>query len=235
MGEKRYYLAVPFQEKEQAKALGAHWDWQVKKWYVTDPESPACNRWPIRDLKLPLIFPGEDREWGSSRLFVDLVPSSCWFTNVRSAVKAADWDILRKHIYARAGNRCEICGAEGRLEAHERWFYDEKRGVQVLKRLIALCPNCHLATHFGLAQLKGLEEQAFAHLQRVNKWTRAEAEKHVEEAFQVWEERSKRVWALDLSMLELAGFQVQAPDAHERKNIAQEKQQDEPFERFRKL
>lgn len=28
----RYYLAVPYSEKDEAKALGAKWDWDKKKW-----------------------------------------------------------------------------------------------------------------------------------------------------------------------------------------------------------
>ncbi len=30
----RIYLTVPYDEKDQAKALGAKWDGVVKKWYV---------------------------------------------------------------------------------------------------------------------------------------------------------------------------------------------------------
>jgi len=31
----RVYLNCPFEEKDEAKALGAKWDWRQKKWYVT--------------------------------------------------------------------------------------------------------------------------------------------------------------------------------------------------------
>ncbi len=223
MSETCYYVAVPFAEKEAAKALGARWDPKRKQWYVTDPGSPVRTRWPAHILALPSTFPGEDRAWGGARLFVDLVPSSCWFTNVRSAVDPADWDALRRHVYRRAGNRCEICGASGRLEAHERWAYDAGRCVQALKRLIALCPNCHAATHFGLAQIRGLKGQALAHLQRVNRWTRAQAVAHVEDAFRIWEEQSRHDWTLDLSLLERAGIRVRAPSACERGALAEER------------
>ncbi|EQD31721.1 hypothetical protein B2A_13732, partial [mine drainage metagenome] len=75
--------------------------------------------------ELPTVLPGEERGFGGNTLFVDLVPQTAWFTNVRSAVSRGDWDRLRKHVYVRAGNKCEVCGASGRLEAHERWEYDE--------------------------------------------------------------------------------------------------------------
>jgi hypothetical protein len=73
-------------------------------------------------------------------------------------------------ITNRAGERCEACGQTAdpptgrRLEAHERWIYDEPTGVQTLRRLICLCSQCHTFTHFGLAQIKGQADEALAHL-----------------------------------------------------------------------
>jgi hypothetical protein len=57
-------------------------------------------RWAPRSL-LPDLLPGEDRSFGSG-LFVDLVPRSCWFTNVRTCVAAADWDWVRQMVFRRA-------------------------------------------------------------------------------------------------------------------------------------
>ncbi|MBQ5440405.1 MAG: hypothetical protein IIT49_06440 [Clostridia bacterium] len=34
----RYYLNVPYANKEMAKALGARWDPDKKKWYYTNPK-----------------------------------------------------------------------------------------------------------------------------------------------------------------------------------------------------
>ena len=77
---ERFWLDVPFAEKDKAKAAGACWDPSERLWYVSVP-SERVRRWfPLSD---PL--PGENREFGSG-LFVDLVPESCWFTNVRSCV-----------------------------------------------------------------------------------------------------------------------------------------------------
>ena len=49
MNEKhpeRAYLAVPFDEKDQAKALGARWDKAVKGWYIPFGVNPALfDRW----------------------------------------------------------------------------------------------------------------------------------------------------------------------------------------------
>ena len=50
----------------------------------------------------------------SPRLTIELVPSTCWFSNVRSNISKQDWDRLRKETYKKANYRCEICGGVGR-------------------------------------------------------------------------------------------------------------------------
>src|SRR5215831_6639908 len=102
-GNSRLWLDVPFAEKDEAKALGARWDPKARSWYAPPDRSAAVARW----TPLPDLLPGEDREFGSG-LFVDLVPSSCWFTNVRSCISEQDWERLRRMIVSRAGQRCEV-------------------------------------------------------------------------------------------------------------------------------
>lgn len=36
----KYYINVPFEEKDDAKAKGAKWDFEEKKWYYTENENP---------------------------------------------------------------------------------------------------------------------------------------------------------------------------------------------------
>jgi hypothetical protein len=147
---------------------------------------------------LPVLLPGEDRGFGGG-LFVDLVPASCWFTNVRTCVSAADWGRLRWMVYDRAGQRCEACGhgadsaAGRRMEAHERWAYGDAAGVQRLARLICLCSRCHAVTHFGLTALRGREDWALGHLQAVTGLDLERAVAHVDAAFALWARRSARV------------------------------------------
>lgn len=157
----------------------------------------------------PLVIPGEDRTFGSG-LFVDLVPRTSWLDNARAAMTLAAWKSLSAQVAARADNHCEACGAPRNaqrrhwIEAHERWAYEG--GVQSLRRLVALCSPCHRATHFGFAQSQGRGPVALRHLQKVNQWTPAQAERHVREAFGLWSVRSAQRWVLDLSILENAGF-----------------------------
>lgn len=222
----RIWLDVPFAEKDDVKALGARYDSTVERWYAPDPDAaPALARWTALP-DIPELLPGEDRSLGSG-LFVDLAPSACWFTNVRSCVSPRDWERLRRMIINRAGRRCEVCGqtldrAAGRqLEAHERWTYDEHSGVQALRRLICLCDLCHTVTHFGLAELRGRAVEALAHLKTVTGMTDRQARTHVDQAFALWQERSTRTWTLDLSMLTNAGVTLaEPPDPADRVHIA---------------
>ena len=43
-----------------------------------------------------------------TRLTVELVPRTCWFSNVRSEISAADWDRRREMTAEGAGHRCEV-------------------------------------------------------------------------------------------------------------------------------
>jgi hypothetical protein len=216
MGEHyRAWLDVPYAEKDQAKALGARWDPQAKRWYDPGTSTAGLARWAALP-DIPELLPGEDRSFGAG-LFVDLVPSSCWFTNIRSCVSTQDWERLRRMITRRAGQSCEICGRpEDRqlrrwLEAHERWDYHDHTGVQALRRLICLCSDCHHTTHYGHAQITGHAEEAFDHLRAVTGMTEAQTAEHITEAFQLWQNRSHRTWTLDLQLLTGASVTIRRP------------------------
>ena len=150
------YLEVPYSEKDKAKLLGAKWDSSLKQWYTENDNknlSLLLNEWQVNNEQV--ILKGEDRTYGGNDLFVDLIPTSCWFKNVRSSIHRKDWDRVRKHIYDRVNFICECCNEHNtRLEAHERWDYDNITKTQKLMRLIALCHKCHEVTHMGLAQIR---------------------------------------------------------------------------------
>jgi hypothetical protein len=142
-------------------------------------------------------------------LTIELVPRTCWFSNVRDLVSREDWDRIRAQVYRRAAQRCEVCGGLGSshpVECHEVWQYDEARAVQSLLRMIALCPACHEVKHIGLAGVNGRGEVALRHLAKVNGWEPAIAARFVEEAFALWESRSNQAWALDVSALDAYGI-----------------------------
>lgn len=65
------------------------------------------------------------------------------------------------------------------------------RRTQTLKRVIALCPDCHHIRHWGKSIVDGREEDTLRHLMAINGWTLAQAEHATDEAMTQWEERSR--------------------------------------------
>jgi hypothetical protein len=139
-----------------------------------------------------------------ARLTIELVPKTSWYHNVRALTDELGWDRIRRQVYRQADYRCEVCGGKGPehpVECHEVWRYDDRTRLQLLVRMVALCPACHEVKHIGLANVRGRGAQARAHLARVNGWTLAQADAYIAEAFQVWAQRSQGPWTLDLEGL----------------------------------
>lgn len=140
------------------------------------------------------------------KLTIELVPKPLWYSNLRTELPKADWDKLRKEVYRKAAHLCEICGGHGSnwpVECHERWEYDDKKKIQILKGLIALCPTCHSVKHIGYTQTQGYYAftKAMRHLMKVNQIDIVEAEEFISEAFRIWQERSNHDWTQDLTWL----------------------------------
>lgn len=137
------------------------------------------------------------------KLDFELVPDSCWYSNLRTILKPKMWDVVRYDAYARANGRCMICNRKvNRLEAHERWFYDEKTNTQVLTDVIAVCHSCHSVIHIGRTQLMGNEDKAIEHFQKVNNCSYQDYKKALREANIAHQRRNKvPEWKLDLSYL----------------------------------
>ena len=217
--QKKFFLHVPFEKKEEAKTKGAQWDVKKKQWYVSEGQ---INRdLLVREYPIPKItLVGENRNFGGKSLYIDCIPKTCWFTNVRYCVAEEDWNLLRKHIYERAKNQCEVCGIHGgKLEAHERWLYTGN--VQKLERLIALCRSCHLATHYGFACNTGFQKQAYKQLLWANGWTAEQLQEHLKFSQELYRQRSEVKWDLDLSLITNAGLKIVRPvNCDEREEIA---------------
>ncbi|MDA8120879.1 MAG: DUF5710 domain-containing protein [Gammaproteobacteria bacterium] len=235
MSYQPQYLKVDFSEKDAAKALGAQWDRVIGLWFIPARvqgdarrallerfAGVACSRpsgLPSGDVAPNWCFPGEDRAFGGNGLFVDLVPQGSWFKNARSAISPEHWHAVRTVVLRRTGKpaRCEVCGTEAggdrAMDCHERWeFTTMGRPTQTLKRLMVLCKPCHEATHIGFAQTQMRGGIATEHLAEVNRWTMDQALDHIEAAFDLWEQRNRRVWVLDLGILERAGVTLACPD-----------------------
>ena len=141
------------------------------------------------------------------KLTCELVPRTCFYSNVRSVLPTSVWDKLRKASYAKAKFKCEICKASGldqgykhALECHEIWDYTAD-GTQMLKGLTSLCPRCHQAKHIGRSIAMGYKAKIFKHIADVNKWDLKLVEAYVGACFQEHKERSKIKWALNIRIL----------------------------------
>ncbi len=138
------------------------------------------------------------------RLALELVPESCWHSNVRSHVRAATWDRISREVSAAHGFKCQICNGVGvahALECHELWHYDDDRHIQRLDGLMALCPACHMVKHMGRAVANGKGAAALTWFAHVNELTPAAALLAVREAFAIQQARSRHAWQLNIQLL----------------------------------
>lgn len=137
------------------------------------------------------------------KLEIELIPSSAWCNNLRNILPNSSWDKIRKECYQQANYKCEICGGKGNkwpVECHERWEFVD--GTINLLGFIALCPSCHEVKHIGLATKRGRFEIAKKHFMKVNKLTSHEADKHITNAFKLFEKRSNEEWIMNLELIE---------------------------------
>lgn len=137
------------------------------------------------------------------KLNFELVPDGCWYSNLRTILSKKQWDFVRKDAIIRSNGKCAICGSKPkRLEGHERWEYDEVNHVQILKDVIAVCPDCHMVIHIGRTQLLGNEERAERHFMKVNGCSYSDYRKALGIANEDHQRRNKiSEWALDLNWL----------------------------------
>lgn len=137
------------------------------------------------------------------KLTVELIPKSSWDNNLRSYLTSTQWDKVRRKCYQEAGYKCEICegvGPKHPVECHEKW--DFVNGQVKLFGLIALCPACHEVKHIGRAVATGNEKRALAHFMKVNQMSKADSVAYINEAFDIWRNRSRYPWKLEISYLE---------------------------------
>jgi len=229
---EKLYIIVSYENKDEAKKLGAKFDWDKKLWYGNNINiNELCKKYKKYTPLYNIL--GENREYGGSKLYIDLIPRQSWANNVRNCISDDDWLIIRKYAYERVNYVCECCGIDCkntdsyntkninnvddnefmkwntvRLEAHERWSYNNDTLIQKLERIIALCHRCHSVTHFGLTQIRGLDIESVEHLMIVNNWNEEKVNAHKSEQIKIWRERNEIKWELDLSIITNSGFKL---------------------------
>jgi hypothetical protein len=60
-------------------------------------------------------------------------------------LRTPEWKARRSRVLIRAGHKCEVCNANGRLEVHHRTY--DRYTQELLNDLIALCRSCHQRHH----------------------------------------------------------------------------------------
>lgn len=145
------------------------------------------------------------------KLEVELVPKTCWYSNLRNVFTQQEWKLVRNYIcdFRFTDNKCDICGQRAYfLEAHEQWEYDMKKHIQRSVRIRPLCTNCHKVKHWGLAQLQGELDLVVNHFLTVNQCSEKVLTKHLQKAQQLFEKRNKITnWKLDMSYLKTIHFE----------------------------
>lgn len=200
-------LNIPYNDRKIAKEYGAIWDNKLKRWFCDD-SNELCNLYNKYPDNIEIL--GEDRTIGGNELYIDMIPKTSYFKNVRNCFSFNDWNIIRHHIYNRTNNKCECCGAKRSkfLEAHERWIYDYETKTQKLIRIIALCKLCHQATHYGHSKKTKNITKINEHIKKVKKINDEELQTHINEAYKIWKERNKIYWNIDLSIITNSNFTV---------------------------
>ena len=141
------------------------------------------------------------------KLEIELVPSTSWYDNLRKYIKQKDWNKIREQTNEISNFKCAICGAKGKLNCHEIWKYDDKSHIQKLNGFTMLCNMCHFVKHIGFAGvLSGRGkldiEKVVKHFIEVNKCNINEFESHKKKCFEIWKERSRCEWKIDLGIYE---------------------------------
>jgi len=137
------------------------------------------------------------------KLSIELVPKSLWRQGLYHTLPRKEWRRLRERELEKAGHRCEVCGAQGRLYCHEVWEYDDRKGVRRLRGFEIVCSLCNFLHHFGLANTLASQGRLdlkviIQHYLEVNGVSRERFDQDRAEAHRVWLARSLIVWETDL-------------------------------------
>lgn len=195
----RVACCVPYWEQQAFFRAGGRYT-DATGYYAQPDHLDDLHEWLPRKWQYRGSPPGPT-------LLPDMLPSTSWEANLRTALSEAEWDRLRRFCYQAAGNTCIACGSRGEphVEAHEAWQFDERTGVQKLVALLCLCPTCHKAKHLGYANRIGRLAQVLERLKWLNDWSEAQLDQELRALTRRQEKLSERTWTLDLSFLRSYG------------------------------
>lgn len=201
-GETKYCIRLGVDYDDRRKFRHKHgtqffWSDDKKSWYWISDEA-------LPDELKPFVAPTKFVAGGLERLSLELVPVTCWFSNVRSHVSKEYWKEITDITAREAGQLCETCGkplSDGQRECHEVFYYNDWTTTQKLAGFLNLCKPCHMVKHYGLARSMGNGILALDHLAAINEWPVDKAIKYVDSMISICRFRSDWLWHLDLSYL----------------------------------
>ncbi len=139
------------------------------------------------------------------RLPMTPLPKDSWYRDLGRALPTTEWHQLRDYTLRRADTHCTTCGAKGALRVDGDWEFDDRRRIQRLVGLSALCQLCYLTRHPDQAEQMAEQgrlglELVVRHFRELNRCSLKAYEEHRAEALRTWERRSKKDWQVDLSI-----------------------------------
>jgi hypothetical protein len=133
-----------------------------------------------------------------NRIMPELVPAPLWGRSASKMLRGrAAWKVIRQDALSQAQECCSICGSgEGQLSCHDKWQYDDKKCTATLAGFEVHCANCDSVVHAGRAIKLGYGEIVVSHLAAINGWNAKRAIEVLQEAMDVWRNRSAKDWSI---------------------------------------
>lgn len=152
------------------------------------------------------------------KISFELIPEPLWGKNLREFLTPEEWNRISHKV--REKGVCSACGRKSDLHAHERWTYDDKKHIQILKEIVPLCDDCHNATHIGHAIEVGEDERARKWYCRVNDISSEDELKEEIEADLLWKDRSEfSDWGIEIDIAtikKITGFEPSIKDKYKK-------------------
>jgi hypothetical protein len=127
-------------------------------------------------------------------LYIDLTPKPLWNNKAISDFDSIKKKLLEKH------DKCEICEETKNLNVSIRWKYDDEKHIQKFIKFIVMCELCNFASHLGYASIVGKRIDAEQHLKKIRNWDDDTLDDNIDDAFYIWNVRSKYNWTTDISL-----------------------------------
>ncbi len=180
----RIYLPVPVDAAKRAIAQGAASDPDSPPWQSRAYVTRGMDLAPFRDM-LPLALRPKAPAFEFPPIHFRAAGQNLW-----GLFDDDTWRHVKQSCTSQTGRRCAVCGKTGgwfakevfgekggrdNVDCHEVWNWtmpDQRSGigVQTLRRILVLCPDCHMAFHsgyaIGRARDNGLDEQATEFIKR---------------------------------------------------------------------